>query len=340
MSDVILTGLADEGPVSKRAEEQLTMVRSLGLSYYSLRFVDMGSGIKNAMLLSDDEVARLVKLHEEYEVQVSSLASPIGKVKLFDFDDGTSNRYVPFEQYFREDVAHSIELAQALGTKLIRGFSFYPPKTDDPYDHIALAAEQLRAIAEACAAAGLYFGLEVEANLVGRNGETEAALWEAVNHPNLGLVFDAANMVCQGYGPDEVFAEYKAMEPGLFWIHVKDYRDPELRKESASERVRGHVAEDALEHFVPADRGDSDHRRIFTAVKEYLPTLQARAAAQGLPGLFLDLEPHLKGGGQFGGFSGVDGYGVALRALTSVLDEVGLSYHLTQFEELRRPKKA
>lgn len=340
MADVILTGLADEGPVSKRAEEQLTMVRSLGLSYYSLRFVDMGSGIKNAMLLTGEEVARLVKLHEEYEVQVSSLASPIGKVKLFDFDDGTSNRYVPFEQYLREDVAHSIELAQALGTKLIRGFSFYPPKNDDPYDHLPLAAEQLRAIAEACAAAGLYFGLEVEANLVGRNGETEAALWEAVNHPNLGLVFDAANMVCQGYGPDEVFAEYKAMEPGLLWIHVKDYLDPELRQESATERVRGHVAEDALEHFVPADRGDSDHRRIFTAVKEYLPTLQARAAERGLPGLFLDLEPHLKGGGQFGGFSGVDGYGVALRALCSVLDEVDLSYHLTQFEELRRPKKA
>ena len=37
--------------------------------------------------------------------------------------------------------------------------------------------------------------------------------------------------------------------------------------------------------------------------------------SRGVPGVFLDLEPHVKGGGQFGGFSGPDGFGVALRAL-------------------------
>ena len=44
----------------------------------------------------------------------------------------------------------------------------------------------------------------------------------------------------------------------------------------------------------------------------------------------------MKGGGQFGGFSGPDGYGVALRALCRVLDEAGLTYHLTTFEDVRR----
>ena len=336
MADVILSGLADEGPVSKRAEEQLTLTRALGLSHYSLRFVDVGTGVKNAMLLTDDEVERLVRLHAEFEVTVSSLASPIGKVKLLDVDDGTHNRYVSFNEYLRHDVARAIALAQAFGTKLIRGFSFYPPKDDDPHDHVARSAEQLHAIAEACAAGGVYFGLEVEANLVGRNGELEAALWEAVNHPHLGLVFDAANMVCQGYGPHEVFAEWRAMLPGLLWIHIKDYRDPLLRNPNPEARTRGHVAEDALEHFVPADRGDSDHPRICRDLKQELPALRARLAEKGLPGLFLDLEPHLKGGGQFGGFSGPDGYGVALRALCRVLDEAGLTYALTGFDDLKR----
>ncbi|MCC2671234.1 MAG: signal peptide protein [Armatimonadetes bacterium] len=336
MADVILTGLADEGPVSKRAEEQLTLVRGLGMSHYSLRFVDAGNGVKNAMALTDEEVARLQKLHEEFEVSVSSLASPIGKVKLLDVDDGTSNRFVPFDEYLSGEVARSISLAKAFGTKLIRGFSFYPPKEDDPYDHVPRAAEQLRAIAEACSAADLYFGLEVEANLVGRNGELEAALFEAVDHAHLGLVFDAANMVCQGYDPEELFQQWVAMKPGLLWVHVKDYLDPTLRVGSVEERVKGHVAEDALKHFVPADRGDSDHRRIFRDLKEYLPTLEARLAEKGIPGLYLDLEPHLKGGGQFGGFSGPDGYGVALRALCRVLDDTEISYHLTGFEELRR----
>src|SRR5947208_10297950 len=191
MAEVILTGLADEGPVSKRAEEQLTMCRALGLSYYSLRFVDAGNGVKNVMQLTDAEVRKLQQLHQEFEMRVSSLASPIGKVKLLDVEDGTANRYVPFDRYLSDEVARAIELARAFETRLIRGFSFYPPAGDDPWQHVPRVAEQLRAVAEACAAAGVTFGLEVEANLVGRSGELEAALWKAVNHPNLGLVFDA-----------------------------------------------------------------------------------------------------------------------------------------------------
>jgi sugar phosphate isomerase/epimerase len=332
--EVVLTGLADEGPESKRAEEQLTMTRALGLSYYSLRFVDAGNGIKNAMQLTDAEVGRLQALHDAFGVRVSSLASPIGKVKLLDQEDGTSNRFVPFDRYLREDVARAVDLAQAFGTRLIRGFSFYPPRGDDPWNHVSRAAEQLRAIAEVCERADLYFGLEVEANLVGRNGELEAALWKAVNHPHLGLVFDAGNLVCQGYDGDGVFAQYLAMKPGMIWMHVKDYRDP-ARARDGGPAPLGHVAEDALEHFVPPDRGDADHRRLFRDLKADLPALNASLRARGIPGFFLDLEPHLKGGGQFGGFSGPDGYGIALRALCAVLDDAGVTYRLMQVEDLR-----
>ena len=334
MPDIILTGLADESSASKRIEEQLAVTRALGLSHYSPRFLDVGSGVKNVMALTDAELRRLLKLHEEFEVAVSSLASPIGKVKLFDFEDGTQNAFIPFEQYLREDVARAIELAQALGTRLIRGFSFYPPRGDDPREHLTRSAEQLRAIAEACADGGVYLGLEVEANLVGRNGELEAALWEAVGHEHLGLVFDAGNLVCLGYGGAAILAQWEAMKPGLLWIHVKDYLDP--RPATADPSALGHIAEDALEHFVPADAGDANHARLFADLKASLPEIRARLTAKGIPGLYLDLEPHLKGGGQFGGFSGPDGYGVALRALCRVLDGAGLSYDLTTFADLAR----
>jgi sugar phosphate isomerase/epimerase len=332
VAEVILTGLADEGPVSKRAEEQLTMCRALGLSYYSLRFVDAGEGVKNVMQLTDGEVRKLQKLHDEFEMRVSSIASPIGKVKLLDVDDGTSNRYVPFEQYLREDVARAIELALAFETKLIRGFSFYPPRDEAPEKHLPRAAEQLRAIAEACGKAGVYYGLEVESNLVGRNGDLERALFDAVNHAHLGLVFDGANLVCQGYDGAETFAQYEAMKPGLLWAHIKDYRIP-----AGAARQRGHVDEDALAHFCPADQGSADHRRLLGDLKQQLPALTAGLQQRGIPGFFLDLEPHVKGGGQFGGFSGPDGYGVALRGLCRVLDEVGIGYPLTRFEDLKRP---
>ena len=66
-----------------------------------------------------------------------------------------------------------------------------------------------------------------------------------------------------------------------------------------------------------------------------LPAVERKLRRRGIPGVFLDLEPHLKGGGQFGGFSGPDGMGVALRGLCRVLDYVGIGYHLRDFEDVR-----
>ena len=39
---------------------------------------------------------------------------------------------VPFKKYLAKDVKKACELAHAFETKLIRGFSFYPPKGSDP----------------------------------------------------------------------------------------------------------------------------------------------------------------------------------------------------------------
>ncbi len=71
-------------------------------------------------------------------------------MKLRDEDDGTKNRYVPFEKYLREDVERACELAHAFETKLIRGFSFYHPKGTDPALHLDQVGDQLGQIAEAC----------------------------------------------------------------------------------------------------------------------------------------------------------------------------------------------
>jgi hypothetical protein len=66
-----------------------------------------------------------------------------------------------------------------------------------------------------------------------------------------------------------------------------------------------------------------------------IPDLYERLHRRGIPGVFLDLEPHVKGGGQFGGFSGPDGMGVALRGLCRVLDYARIDYHLRDFEDIR-----
>jgi sugar phosphate isomerase/epimerase len=326
---VVLSGFADEAAIHKTAVEQFSAFAALGLEYYSLRFVDLGGGVKNVMDLSKSEIAKLRHLENEFGMNVSSLGSPIGKIKLRDVDDGTQNKFVPFDRYLEREVRHACDLAHAVETKLIRGFSFYPPRQDDPREHLAEAADRLGQIVEMCHRSDLTFGLEVEANLVGQSGELVAELHRRVNHPALVTIFDGGNLVSQGYTTEETFAHYLAMKPSLGWMHIKDYHNP-----IAAGRT-GAVDEEKLKHFVPANIGDTGHERILRDFATTIPPLEQKLKKRGIPGVFLDLEPHLKGGGQFGGFSGPDGMGVALRGLCRVLDHVDIGYHLRDLDDIR-----
>jgi sugar phosphate isomerase/epimerase len=332
MSDrpqVVLSGFGDEAANQKLAVEQFAAMAALGLQYYSLRFVDVGGGVKNVMKLTKSEITKLRHLEDEFGMNVASIGSPIGKVKLRDVDDGTNNQFVPFARYLDKEVNRACELAHSFETKLIRGFSFYHPKGSDPWEHVAQAADQLAQIAEACHRSDLTYGLEIEANLVGQSGELMAELHRRVNHPALVTIFDGGNIVSQGYTTEETFAQYLSMKPSIGWMHIKDYHDPQLSGRTA------HVDEDKLKHFVPAHLGDSGHERILRDFAEVIPQLTQKLTKRGIPGVILDLEPHLKGGGQFGGFSGPDGMGVAVRGLCRVLDHVGIEYHLRDFDDVR-----
>src|SRR5262245_16432222 len=214
---IVLSAFGDEAANHKTAAEQFAALSAAGLQYYSLRFVDVGEGVKNVMKLTKNEITKLRHLEDEYGMNVASIGSPIGKVKLRDLDDGTSNRFVPFDQYLKKDVAHACELAHAFETKLIRGFSFYHPKGSDPFECINQAADQLGQIAEACHRSDLTFGLEIEANLVGQTGQLVAELHRRVNHPALVTIFDGGNIISQGYSTDECFEQYLAMKPSLGW---------------------------------------------------------------------------------------------------------------------------
>jgi sugar phosphate isomerase/epimerase len=352
---VILSGFGDEAAYRKTAVEQFAPLAALGLHYYSLRAIDAGRGIKNVLQLTTAEIQKIRHQEDEYDLSVASIGSPIGKVKLLDVDDGTKNPFVPFARYLAKDVHRACELAHAFETKLIRGFSFYPPAEDDPQKHLPQAVDQIGQIAEMCHRSDLTFGLEVEANLVGRDGLILAEIHRQVNHPALMLVFDAANLVCQGFTTSEVFAHYQAMKPALGWMHIKDYRTARPARAAKASAAKAssakgssakgepragsprkpHVDEDALRNFVPVGMGNGGYEEILRDFRESIPSLEKRLRRRGIPGVFLELEPHLKAGGQFGGASGPDGMGVALRALLRVLDFVGIGYGLRSYEDVR-----
>ena len=71
---------------------------------------------------------------------------------------------------------------------MIRGFSFYHPRGTDPTPHLAQASEQLTAIVDKCARAGLVYALEVEANLIGQNGRLMADLARRIVYAVLVLL--------------------------------------------------------------------------------------------------------------------------------------------------------
>jgi len=327
LKPVILSGFADEAANQKTCEQQFCAFAALGLRYYTLRFIDAGAGIQNVMQLAPESIDRILKLQLEYGLQVSSIGSPIGKVKLIDVADGTTNRFVPFAQYLEKEVRRACELANTFDSKLIRGFSFYHPRGTAPEDHLNQAIDQLGQIARVSNEHGLTFGLEVEANLIGQTGKLLKRLYDGVADPAMMLIFDGANLVCQGMSTEQVYDEYLAMKEGMGWLHVKDYQRPSIRS--------SHVDEESLKSFVPADQGDSGHEAIFRDIKRGYSELLTRLEKRGIPGLFMDLEPHVKGGGQFGGFSGPDGFGVAMRGLCRVLDYVGLPYDLRSYDDIR-----
>lgn len=331
---ILLSAFADEAANHKSVVEQLSALAAIGLRYYTPRFLDLdgGGNVQHVVDLNKSQYKKLARLHDEYGMSVTSIGSRIGKVKLLDVDDGTHNKFVPFDKYMKTEVANTINAAEQLGAKMIRGFSFYHPRDEDPKDHIPQATDQLGQIVDACKKSGLVYGLEVESNLIGQNGKLLAALAKAVNKPNMVLIFDGGNLSHQGFSPLDCLAEFKTMLPYIGWAHIKDYQAKKRKKPGE------HVDEEADWNFVPANVGDSGHDLILKELAGQLPKIEKRLKKLKVPGFFLELEPHLKGGGQFGGFSGPDGMGVAVRALCSLLDYVGIGYELRGFEEIRKER--
>ncbi|WP_437229710.1 sugar phosphate isomerase/epimerase family protein [Planctomicrobium sp. SH661] len=333
-NSIILSAFADEAANRKTAIEQMAALSALGLKYYSPRFVDVtGSGqVKHVVELSDEELAELTKIHAEYGMSVTSIGSRIGKIKLLDKEDGSHNKFVPFQEYMQGEVAKTIRAALALNAKLIRGFSFYQPKGEAPEKYVDQAVELIGKVVDEFAKHNIVYGLEVEANLIGQNGRMLAELARKLNRENLVVIYDGGNLSSQNMTPMQCFQEYVEMRPYIGWIHIKDYEvDPGLV-------WTGVVDEERLKNFVPANVGDTGHEAVLRDFREHIPEAAARMAKFGLPGTFLELEPHLKGGGQFGGFSGPDGMGVAVRALCSLLDYVGIDYELRTMADIKKAR--
>ena len=198
-----LTGFADEaGP---DFGEQIALFAGLGLRWLDLR----SAWGTNIIAFDDDQVRAAKGALDAAGIAVSSIASPIGKLRLTD----------DFDAHLVK-ARRAATLAHSFNTPYVRVFSFFMPKGDDPDAHRDEVLRRMAALATVAEEFDVVFIHENEKGIYGDIPRRCLDIVESIGSPNLRLVFDPANYVQCGVRPfDEALP---IVRPHLAYIHMKD----------------------------------------------------------------------------------------------------------------------
>ncbi|MBE7026432.1 MAG: sugar phosphate isomerase/epimerase [Ruminococcaceae bacterium] len=201
-----ISGFSDE--ISENINEQFEHLTKLGIKHFEIR----GVNGKNISELTEEEAQEVKKLADSYGISVSSIGSPIGKIKIDE----------PFEPHL-ELLAHVIKLAKIFDTKYIRVFSFWVPQNEDATkyrDEVIVRMKKMCALAEKEDIILLH---ENEKKIYGDIASRCKDVLDSVNSPNLKAVFDPANFVeCNQQTYPEA---YELLKDYVVYIHIKDATD-------------------------------------------------------------------------------------------------------------------
>jgi L-ribulose-5-phosphate 3-epimerase len=214
-----LAAITDE--FSPTLSEAIPVMKEIGMTGAELRVVNG----KNIMDLNEDELKSAKEDLQQAGLPVISIASPLLKCIL--------PNSPPLDSRFEHDVfaskhtyedqerlaSHAFKLAKLFGAKIIRVFSYW--RTIEPEACTAAIIEDLRQLADLAKAQDLIIGLENEhACNVGTASESKAIL-DALDHPNLKLVWDPANALVAGEDP--VPYGYDMLPKArIIHVHAKD----------------------------------------------------------------------------------------------------------------------
>jgi sugar phosphate isomerase/epimerase len=180
---------------------------------------------KNVMDLSDDELSRARDMVRAKNMEVMSIASPLLKCVLPgapDVDTRFQQDMFAAKHTFADQprlTERAFHIAKFMGARIIRVFSYW--RTVDPDKCFTGITEALTDLAEKAAQQNLIIGIENEhACNLGTAAET-AKILNAVQHPNLMVVWDPANALVAGEDP---FPHgYRLLPPNrIAHVHAKD----------------------------------------------------------------------------------------------------------------------
>jgi sugar phosphate isomerase/epimerase len=201
---VKLSGFADE--ISADFEEQLKGLKANGIEYIEVR----GVNGKNISTLNKEEMLEAQKLLEQYNIKVSAIGSPIGKIKITD----------DFDKHVKV-FENCMLAAEIFGTKYMRMFSFFIP--DAQYEeHRGEVISRLEKLAELAAKKNILLCHENEGGIYGESPEHCLDLMQYFKG-GIKFVFDPANFVVGGHKP---YPEaYNNLVEYIEYMHIKDAGD-------------------------------------------------------------------------------------------------------------------
>lgn len=198
-----ISGFSDE--ISEITKEQFMALNKLGIGYFEPRGIDG----KNISTLSEEELHALKTLMDVYGIKVSSIGSPIGKIKVAD----------DFEPHY-EVFKNVVKAAKILGTKYIRVFSFYHVKyTEWTAEEKAEVYRRLKIMIDYAKEEDVILLHENEKHIYGDTIERCLELMQAFCGPNFKAIFDPANFVQSKQDTKEA---YEMLKPYIAYMHIKD----------------------------------------------------------------------------------------------------------------------
>ncbi len=198
-----LSGFVDE--ISADFTEQCRVAAGLGL-----RFVELRSAWEvNILDLTADRLAAMKETLEAYDLEVSSIGSPIGKIFIDE----------PFPPHL-ERMRHAAEVAHLFAAPYIRIFSFFLRPGADPAEHREEVIDRMRALARVAEEADVTLLHENEKEIYGDVPARCLDIVRSVGSPHLRLAWDPANFVQVGVRP---YTEgYVPLRPHVEYIQIKD----------------------------------------------------------------------------------------------------------------------
>ena len=202
MTEFILSAFADE--YSPKFDEQIEGLKLNGVKYMEIRGVDG----KNIADVTVDEAKILKQKLNDNGLAVSSMGSPIGKIKITD----------PFEPHL-ESLKHIMKLAKIFECDRIRMFSFFISNDSKPEDYRAEVMCRLGKMLEAAKAEGIILCHENEKGIY---GDTAARCLDIQKEFNgeIKLIFDHANFICCD---EEAYPyAFNMLKDYIYYMHIKD----------------------------------------------------------------------------------------------------------------------